>query len=349
MQTKKEKRKNAEVSVSGTLPKETVHAMQEKTLSRIQREITMPGFRKGKVPIEKVREHVGEKALWRESAEEALKSELENILKEQEVVPMMPVGATLGASEVDTDVSFEIVAVVAPSCSIENFQEVAKKAASKLPPLDEEKEQGMALEALRAQARMMTQSTGDGVLTDEEAKKLGFENSVAVEHFLKEESVRAVKERELQKKRGAIAEALIEKASCDIPRILIGEEAGALLEATKRDVAAQGLPFNDYLKRIGKTEETMREELQVPAEKRIALDLIFAEIARAEKIEADSKDEERLAHALIQQGVEHDRAHQYVRATVMREKVWDLLGARAISREVETPEVPEPKESEKAA
>jgi len=349
MQTKKEKRKNAEVSVSGTLPKETVRAMQEKTLSRIQREITMPGFRKGKVPLEKVREHVGEKALWRESAEEALKSELENILKEQEVMPMMPVGATLGASEIESDVPFEIVAVVAPSCSIENFKEVAEKAAKKLPPLDEEKEQGMALQALRAQARMMTQSTGDGVLTDEEAKKLGFENSLAVEHFLKEESVRAVKERELQKKRGAIAEALIEKASCDIPRILIGEEAGALLEATKRDVAAQGVPFNDYLKRIGKTEEVMREELQVPAEKRIALDLIFAEIARAEKVEADSKDEERLAHALIQQGVEHDRAHQYVRATVMREKVWDLLGARAISRETESVEEPGLKETEKSA
>ncbi|MES2134789.1 MAG: trigger factor [Patescibacteria group bacterium] len=333
IKTKKEKRKNAEVSVSGTLPKETVSEMQGKTLARIQKDIAMPGFRKGKVPLEKVREHVGEKALWREAAEEALKSKLESILKEHEVMPMMPVGATLGASDIDTDVPFEIVAVVAPSCSIENFQEVAKKAVTKIPTLDEEKEHGLALEALRAQARTMTQSTGTGILTDDEAKKLGFENSLAVEHFLKEESVRAVKERELQKKRGAIAEALIEKASCDIPRILIGEEAGALLDATKRDVAAQGVPFNDYLKRIGKTEDTIREELQVPAEKRIALDLIFGEIARAEKIVADSKDEERLAHALIEQGVEHDRAHQYVRATVMREKVWELLGARAISKE----------------
>lgn len=344
MQTKKDTRPNAEVSISGTIPKDLVIQTKERTLTAIHREITLPGFRKGTAPIEKVREHVGEKALWREAAEDALKSKVEELLKEHAVMPIMPVAATLGASDIDTDVPFEIVAIVAPSCSIENFKDVAKKASAKLPALDEEKEQEAALQALRMQARQMTQSTGDAttILSDDEAKKLGFENSLAVEHFLKEESVRAVKERELQKKRGAIAEALIENASCSIPKLIIGEEAGALLDATKRDVAAQGVPFNDYLKRIGKTEDTVRAELQVPAEKRVALDLIFGEIARAEKIEADSKDEERLAHALIEQGVEHDRAHQYVRATVMREKVWELLGARSISKEptelIETPE-----------
>lgn len=345
MQTKKDVRKNAEVAISGALPKDRVLQEFDKTLARIQREIEIAGFRKGKAPVEKVREYVGEKALWKEAAESALQNEAENLLKEHEILPIMPIRAVLGAVEMDADVPFEIVAIVSPTCKVEDFRETAKKAVEKLPKIDEAVEQKAALEALRFQARTMTQSQGEGVLTDDEAKKLGFENSLAVEHFLKEESARAVKERELQKKRGAIAEGLIEKAKCDIPRIIISEEAGALLEATKRDVAAQNVPFNEYLQRIGKTEDAVRAELEVPAEKRVALDLIFAEIARAEEIKADSTEEDRLAHALIEQGVDHDRAHQYVRATVMREKVWELLGAAALSKMPASEEAPEPQEN----
>ncbi len=334
MKTKKEKRENAEVTLTGSLPKEDVVKEIEKTLSRIQREIELPGFRKGKAPAEKVREYVGEGALWKEAAEEALKGKVEEILKEHEVLPIMPVSAGLGAIEVGSDVPFTIVAVVSPTCSIENFKEIAAKAVRHIPAMDDSKENEAALQALRAQARMMAKTEGkpEESLTDDEAKKLGFENSLAVEHFLKEESERAVKERALQVKRSTIAEALIENGACDIPYFLTREEARALLEATKRDVAAQGLPFNEYLSRIRKTEDDVRKELEVPAKKRVSLDLIFAEIARAEKITADEKDEERLISALTGQGVPEDRAREYVRATVMREKVWELLGAPAVSK-----------------
>ena len=352
MQTKKDKRKNAEVSIIGTLPKERIAKETEKTLAQIQKEIAIAGFRKGHVPMEKVREYVGEKALWKESAESALKAEVENILKEHAVLPILPVSASLSSGDPESDIPFEIVAVVAPSCEIEGYKETAKFASAAVPPLDETKEQDLARTALRNQARAMTKSAlpadlpvrsqtqagalaqagGTGELTDEEAKKLGFENSKAVEYFLSEEAERAVKEREVQKKRGAIAEALIAKANCDIPHVIVHEEASHLLEATKKDIASQGLPFNDYLKRAGKTEQEIHTELESPAEKRVALDLIFAEIARTEKIEAAAEEETRLVEALLKQGVPEDRARPYVRATIMREKVWELLGAKAESK-----------------
>lgn len=335
MQTKKDKRDDAEVSITGSIPKEKVTAQLEKTLSRIQKEIELPGFRKGKVPMDKVREYVGEKSLWRESAEAALNLEVEAVLKEHAVMPILPVGAALKASEADSDVPFEIIAVVAPTCSIENFKEVAEKASAKIEKLDEAKEKESAMEALRLQARAMVQTKGEGPLTDEEAHKLGFENAKAFEFFLGEEAERAVKERQLQIKRGAIAEALIEKGSCDIPRVLVREEASHLLDATKKDIASQGLPFNDYLKQTGKTEEQIRAELETPAKKRVALDIIFAEIARKEGVKSDEKEEERLAHALQNQGVEHETAHRYVKNIIMREKVWEILGAKATPRKLD--------------
>ncbi|MBV9349691.1 MAG: hypothetical protein JO026_02985 [Patescibacteria group bacterium] len=331
MQTKKEKRKNAEVSITGALPKERIAEAKEKTLARIVREVELPGFRKGKAPVERVREYVGEKALWKESAETALRDELESILKQEDVLPIMPVSAGISLSETGADAPFEIVAIVAPTCDIRDYKKTAEEALAQLAPLDETTEQAQAEAALKAQTKQMTQSESDNI-TDENAKKLGFENAQALEFFLKEEAGRAVKEREVQRKRSAIAEALIQKAKCDLPHVLIRDEASRLLEATKRDVAAQGVPFNEYLKRVKKTESEIQNDLEAPAEKRVSLDIIFAEIARSEKVEPDEKEEERLAHALVNQGVDHDAAHRYVRATVLREKVWDLLGAKAESK-----------------
>jgi FKBP-type peptidyl-prolyl cis-trans isomerase (trigger factor) len=337
MKVKKEKRKNAEVVLSGALPKEAIEKHTEKTLNRIAKEIELQGFRKGKAPVEKVREYVGEKTLWKEAAEMALREELENILKENEVLPLVPVSASLSSSEAGADMPFEIFATVAPTCSISGFKETAAKALKKLEPLNMEKEKAQALDALHAQTRQMVQAVGEGPLGDDEAKKLGFENGAALNHFVEDEAERAVKERDLQKKRSAVAEALIEKAECDLPHVLIRQEASALLEATKKDYARQGLPFNEYLKHVGKSENDVLKDLEVPAEKRVCLDLVFAEIAREEKITADEKEEERLAHALVQQGVDHEGAHRYVRATVMREKVWELLGTPAVSKQPAEP------------
>src|SRR6185295_3464505 len=184
MQTKKEKRKGAQVSITGTLPKETIEEATEKTLLRMQREITLPGFRKGKALLGKVREYVGEKALWKESAESALRSHIETILKEHEVLPIMPVSAAINMEREGEDAAFEIVAVVAPTCSIDGYKETAERAVKKLEPLAVETEKEQALSALRAQSRQMTKSEGSGPLTDDDAKKLGFENAPAIELFL---------------------------------------------------------------------------------------------------------------------------------------------------------------------
>jgi FKBP-type peptidyl-prolyl cis-trans isomerase (trigger factor) len=172
----------------------------------------------------------------------------------------------------------------------------------------------------------------DTPLTDEEAKPLGFENAQAFEHFLEGEARKAVADRSIQKKRAVIAEALIGSAACDIPKVIVDEEARALLEATKRDIASRGVTWNEYLKRINKGETNVLNDLKPAAEKRVSLDLVFGEIIRREKLqlgEDEKKKEEELAHKIEAQGVPHDRAHAYVREQLLREKVWDFLGAKA--------------------
>lgn len=348
MQVKKEERDNAEVSLTGVLSKKEVEAFWDKALNQAKKEVTIQGFRKGHAPDERVIQEVGENYLWKQAAEAALRDSLEDILKEENVVPITPLSLSLKEAEKDEDVEFEIIAVTPPTCEIGDYKKLAKDALDTLSKEDEAKQIEEAKKSFRMQIRAIAkmqkpdevkegdakQNEEDAVkpISDEESKMVGMENGKAAEHFLEGEAKKAVKEKANQKKRGAIAEALIENAKCQIPKALVEDETRALIDVFKRDVVNQGMQWDDYLKKVKKNEAEITEDLRPNARKRIVLDLTFAEIVKKEDIkpaEEDKKKEDDVAHTLVKQGVDHQRAHAYAREQLIREKVWDLLGAKA--------------------
>jgi len=347
----KEVRAHAEISLSGVLPAKTVEQFYEKAAAEAIKHVSVPGFRRGHVPKERVIEEVGVNFLWRDAAERALKEQLEDILKKEEVQPIAPLSLNLMSDiKYGEDVSFEIVAITAPTVKIDDYKERAKKALDTLPTEDTGAEEAAAQRAFRTQVRAIVKmrnpeevQEGDAkeneekankALSDEEAKGVGFENGKAAEHFIEGEAKKAVRDRALQKKRAAVADALVSAATASVPRVLVEEEALSLLETFKKDIAAQGLAWSEYLKRVGKGEEAVKEDLSPSAEKRIILDLVFGHIIRQEKLELleeDKKKEEEFAHKLVEQGAPHERAHRYARESFMREKVWELLLPKADS------------------
>lgn len=346
MQITKTIRPDAEVAISGVLPKKTVETFYEQAVAAALKEVAVPGFRKGHVPKERVIEEVGESFLWKDAAERALRDTLDDILKKEEVHPILPLALSLTTNEPRADVAFEIVATTAPTCTIGDYKAVAAQALGALPTEDVSGEEAQARAAFRTQVRaLIALQKGDAVkegdakaneekadtpLSDDEAKHVGFENADAAEFFIAGEATKAVADRAQQKKRGAIAEALIAEATCALPRFLVSEEARSMLELFKKDIVAQGMEWNTYLSRVNKTEEQVRADFVPNAGKRITLELVFGEILQAEKLaltEEDKKKTEELAHKLVDQGVEHQRAHQYANESFLREKVWGVLGA----------------------
>lgn len=341
-------RENAEVVLSGTIPRSSVEAWYEKAVAQAIAQVAVPGFRKGHVPRERVIEEVGEGFLWKDAAERALKDELDEILKKEALIPLVPLTLSFKKSTPREDVEFEVVVVVPPACEPFNAKFVAEKALEALPQEDQTTAKQEAVRAFRMQVRAISkmsspeavkegdakenEAKADTPLSDEEAKAVGFENTDAAEFFIAGEAEKAVTERMDQKKRSVVAEALIAASSCQIPTVLVNEEAGGLLETFKRDVAAQNLTWSDYLKRIGKNETQVREDLRPSAVKRITLDLVFGMVIREHKLELteeDKKQEEAFAHKLVEQGVDHQRAHGYARESLLREKVWETLGVGA--------------------
>lgn len=343
MKTTVEKKPHCIAVVSGTLETKAIDAEFGTALDRFIKEIEIPGFRKGKVPKERVLQEVGEVSIWREAAETALRESIGDIITEHKLVPILAPAITLTIDEAQKDVPFTITITTPPTVEIKDPKKVATEAVKKLEKLDREKELGEARKSLALQTRTMLQITEERALTDDESKKLGFENTVALDHFLDGEAEKAVDNYDDQRKRGAVATALIAAATADMPEVMIDDEAKAMLESTKKNLADQGMLFNDYLAKRGMTEAQVLDEMKPQAEKRAILDLIFAKVAQEHELKPDDAETHRIAHALMHQGVPDHAAHQYGAEVSIREQVWVALGvAEAKAKEEKVEAEPEP-------
>lgn len=343
MKTTLEKKPHCVSVVTGTLAAKDIDAGFAKALDRFVQQVELPGFRKGKAPKERVLQEVGDVSIWREAAESALRDELAEILKEQKLIPVLPPSIVLSVGEAQQDVPFTITVTTPPTVEIKDAKKIAGDAIKKLEKLDREKELGEAKKSLHAQTRAMLQITEERALTDDETKKLGFENTAALDHFLDGEAEKAVENYDDQRKRGAVATALVDAATADSPEVMIADEARAMLDSTKKNLADQGMPFNEYLEKRGVTEAQVMEEMKPQAEKRVIMDLIFAKVAEEYTLKPDDADTHRVAHALMQQGVPDHAAHQYGAEVSIREQVWIALGVALPKPKSEAPAVePEP-------
>ncbi len=326
MKTSIQKLPHATAVLNGVIPADEIAKTYDAALNSIIAEVELPGFRKGKVPRERVIQEVGERAIWRSAAERVLRSALADILKEHALIPFLPPEITLETKEHGAEVSFTVSVTTPPTCLIHDATQVATKALSELQPLPRDEELHRSRTALSAQVAAMLKKQNDEPISDVDAATIGFENAATLHTFIESEAVRAVDHYESQRKRGAVADALIANAEAHIPAVLIDDEVRAMVETAKRETASQGMPWNQYLEKRGMSEEAVMNEMRGTAEKRIILDLVFAHLAQEKKLKPIDAEVHRIAHALMHEGAPSERAHQYAAEVSIREQVWGDLG-----------------------
>ena len=128
-------------------------------------------------------------------------------------------------------------------------------------------------------------------------------------------------------RRGKIIESLLEKTQLAVPAVFVDSELEKIVAQMHDDVTRYGMTFEEYLKRINKTEEDVRNELRDQARKRAKLQLLLNKIAADEKIEAEKEAvDTEMKHAL-----EHfpdarpDLLRFHIETVMRNEKVLQLL------------------------
>ncbi len=150
----------------------------------------------------------------------------------------------------------------------------------------------------------------------------------------------------------AFENALIEKVAdgieADIPEILIEEQCRRFLDEFKSRLAAQGVPYDQYVKMTNMDEAKFMEDGREPALKQVKMDLAIAKIIEEEKLEAtDEEIKAEFKRIGDNYGMDVDTVKKYISESEARSSV---LNGKAIAVVVDNAVVEEkkPAEDEKA-
>ena len=87
-----------------------------------------------------------------------------------------------------------------------------------------------------------------------------------------------------------VIDAVVDLSKVEFPPVLVETEIERLMEQQARWMQESGLKLEEYLSRMNKTEEELREETRPVAAKRVTRSLVLNKVAEAEKIEVTDEE-----------------------------------------------------------
>ncbi len=128
-----------------------------------------------------------------------------------------------------------------------------------------------------------------------------------------------------------------EGVEADVPHEMVDLQAEQMTEGFKQQLAAQGIPFDQYLKMTNTTEADFKSQAYGPAEQQVKMDLAISAIVKAEGLEAsDDEVEAEMKKVADKYGMDLDTVKKYLRPEevkeqVIREKVIELVADSAVA------------------
>ncbi len=158
----------------------------------------------------------------------------------------------------------------------------------------------------------------------------------------------------------AFEDALIQKVAdgleAEIPDEMVAMQAQQMVDNYKQQLAAQGIPFDQFIKMTSSTEEQFMKEAQVPALGQVKMDLAVAALIKAENLEvSDDEANAEMEKIAAQYGMDLETVKKYLRVEevkdqVLREKAIKVVADAGVAvAPVEDEEKPAKKTTKKTA
>jgi FKBP-type peptidyl-prolyl cis-trans isomerase (trigger factor) len=334
----------SKIEITGTVPALKFESYRKKALENINNEISIDGFRKGKIPENILISKVGDMSILEEMAELALSQAYPKIVIEEklDVIGRPEIQITKIAK--DSPLEFKIISAVVPEVKLDDYKKIAKEEISKQKEIEPVTDKDIEDAILKIRRSRANHDHNHGEMSEEEHNKLldsslpelndDFVKSLGqfsdVNDFrdkVKEMLVIDRKDQAREKKRIAISDKLIETSSIIVPEVLIESETKRIEAQFGEDIARMGIKMEDYLNHAKKTVEDIRKEWRPHAEKKAKLQLILNEIAKIEKLSPDPKEIENEVNHIVEhyKDADRDRAFIYAETVLTNEKVYGFL------------------------
>ena len=357
MKTTIKKLEKSEVEIIGIIEAEEFAKYENKALEHVGERLELPGFRKGKAPVEMVKSNVPEMEILEEMAELALGENYVKVLEENKIDAIGRPQISITKIGKGADLEFKIITAVLPEIKLGDYKKIAKtensKEENKKDIIIEDNEVEKVINDLRKMRAEQNNHNHEGHenMTEEEHAKIHAEVKEVPESDwpvfddefaksfgdfktadeLKEKIKSNLKtEKEVEKKdkiRLSIAEEVVKQSEGEIPDVLIEGETDKIMYRLQADIANVGFKFEDYLKQINKTEEDLRKEWRTEAEKRAKLQMIIHTISLKEGLKPTEEEIERDVTQITSMYKDADktRARAYVEQMLENEKVLNFL------------------------
>lgn len=342
------KLEKSQIEIKASIPAAAFDGYKAKALENIGNNAHVDGFRPGHVPTNVLEKKVGEQGILDEMAQLAIMEAYPKILIDNKIDAIGRPEIAITKVAMGNDLEFTITTAVMPTVTLADYKKIAKQnnATENTVTVDDSEIQAALLE-LR-QMRAHQQMHDDGVehhdhdhtkieekdlpeLTDDFVKTLGkFEGIEDFTTKLRENLLKEKNDREIEKKRIALIDGIIDGSTIDIPDMLVDFELDKMMQQFAHDISMMGMTMEDYMKRIEKTEADLKKDWLENATKRAKMQLILDEIATKEKIAPTDEEIQGEIKKILDMyqnkaDISEERARAYVTQILTNAKVFDYL------------------------
>lgn len=348
----------SEVELQISLPSDFLVSARKKAIEMIGLSLDIAGFRKGHIPEKIIIEKVGEKYILEESAELVLKEHFPKIIEQEKLDPIGRPDISIIKLALGNPLEFKITCAVVPVFTLPDYKAITKKENSKKEEVSEvtEKEiEDVILQIRKNKAHYdwheahkdeeghnhpdLEKEENLPIVDDAFVQKAG--NFKDVEEFrakIKENIAKEKADKQKDKKRASMMEALTKATEMEIPEILVESEIDKSIAQMKDSVERMGVTWEEYLTNTNKknkkedasietAEEEIRKDLRESAENKAKIQLIFNKIAEEEKLSVNQD----ILNNEIKDILEHypdaseESARIYVSTVLLNQEVLKLL------------------------
>ncbi|MCJ7792211.1 MAG: trigger factor [Dehalococcoidia bacterium] len=160
-------------------------------------------------------------------------------------------------------------------------------------------------------------------LDDKLAQSAGYDNLADMRKKVAADLRAKAEARERLESRQKALDALVKISEVNYPPILEDEEITGLLRDEAKRLGFREL--TDYLKRVNKTEEELKQELRPIAQKRLAEDLVLGKLAEEEKIEISSSEVDNKVAEIANGAEDKEKARQFFSLAQVKKSIEQSL------------------------
>jgi FKBP-type peptidyl-prolyl cis-trans isomerase (trigger factor) len=333
---KKLSEKNGDIEFQAEVPVELLEEYSLAALAELSQDFALPGFRKGKVPQEKVREHIGEMELLEDAANEALRDAMQQIVEDEKLNIVGRPQVVITKIAPKNPLEFKIRYALFPDISLPDYKKIGKTIFDRKDPTDvTEKDIDEAIERIQ---KMIAPMANAGLapakdapippLTDETVKQFGNFNTVAdfrteLKRQLEQEKVLHMKDG----RREEMIKEIVKHAKIKVPQLLVDQELYEFLADRDEQLKTAGLSLEEYLKQVGKTAEQLEKDERTLIEDDLRMSLVVQEVRKQENITADDRDIHTLMAQLKVRYPERkeQELHRTAEAMIIQNKLFAIL------------------------